>query len=91
LLNENASIQLLGNSTSSRTRTVDGHKKQVATNENCILWLIPLVCPDNKEYPYPYSSCGIGRGDCQRGKGDSATAVRISLAIRNPFSGDAIS
>jgi len=40
LLNENASIQLLGNSTSSRTRTVDGHKKQVATNENCILWLI---------------------------------------------------
>jgi len=40
LLNENASIQLLGNSTSSRTRTVDGYKKQVATNENCILWLI---------------------------------------------------
>jgi len=30
LLNENASIQLLGNSTSSRTRTVDGYKKQVA-------------------------------------------------------------
>jgi len=32
-----------------------------------------------------------GGGIVRRGGRDSATAVRISLAIRNPFSGDAIS